>query len=81
MRNSLASMFSYIFMTSAFVCVSTALCSIVIFLRYIGDETTDTEIAIARYFVFVLVVSAVLTPLSLLVSDKLGKISRRKGEV
>ncbi len=81
MRNSLASIFSYIFMTSAFVCVSTALCLTVIFLRYIGDETTDTEMAIARYFLFVLIVSAVLTPLSLFVSERLGKISRQKGEV
>ncbi|HSE84229.1 MAG TPA: hypothetical protein VLB01_06755 [Thermodesulfobacteriota bacterium] len=81
MRNSISSLFSYIFMTSAFVSVSTALCLIVILLRYIGDETTDTEMAVARYFLFVLVISAVLTPLSLFVSDKLGKISRRKGEV
>ena len=81
MRGSLASLFSYIFMTSAFVCVSAALCLIVIFLRYIGDEITDTEMAVARYFLFVLIISGVLTPLSLFVSDKLGKISRRKKEV
>lgn len=81
MRNSIVSLFSYLFMTSAFVCVATALCLLVILLRYLGDATSETEMEIARYFLFILIISAVLAPLSLLVSDKLGKVSRQREEV
>jgi len=81
MKNSLASIFSYLFMVSAFVSMASAFCLVVVLLRYLGNATSETEMNIARYFLVVLVSGIVLTPLLLFTSDKLGKLGKRREEV
>jgi hypothetical protein len=81
MKSSISTFFSYVFMVSAFVSVVSALCLIVVLLRYFGGAASETELEIARYFSIVLITSVTLSPLSLYVSDKLGKFSGQREKV
>ena len=81
MKSSLASFFSYLFMASVLVCLISALTLVVILLRYFSGASGRSEEEIAYYFFIILVVSISCAPISLYVSNKLGRLSRQRDEV
>jgi len=81
MKSSLASFFSYLFMTSSIMSLVSALTLVIIVLRYFFGSTGKSEEEIARYIFIVLVISICCAPISLYISNKLGKVSGRKDEL
>ena len=81
MRSSIASFFSYLFMASAFVFLISAICLLVIVLRYYGTSVSPTEIEVAYYLLILLIIAIILGPISLYISNKLGHFTGRKEEV
>lgn len=81
MKSSFAVFFSYLFMTAAIVSMVSILCLIVVFLRHFTNTGGTTEMETARYFLAALVIGGVLTPLSLYLSDRLGKLDGKREKI
>lgn len=81
MKSSLASFFSYLFMASLLVSLISGLTLVVILLRYFSGASAGSEEDIAYYFFIILVVSMCCAPVSLYISNKLGRLSGQRDEV
>ncbi len=81
MRSSFASLFSYVFMVFVFVSLICVLTLVVILLRYFSGSSGKSEEEIAYYFFLILVVSVTCAPISLYISNKLGRLSRQGEEL
>jgi|GEM_PF-2034185 len=73
MKSSLASLFSYLFMTAIIVVVISAFGTAIIGTRYFLTSISDTEKALGINFLTVLVVAGLLAPLLLHLSLKLER--------
>ena len=77
MKNSLPDLFSYLFMTAAMVALFSAFGTIVIFLRNFFISITDLESKTGFIFLYIFIVSIILTPTFLYFSYKLEKNDKR----
>lgn len=81
MRESLSSIFSYLFMTAVFISVMTAFGMVIIILRAIIIDISDAEKEIAFLFLYTFLTSIILAPIFLYISNKLEKHGRRLNQV
>ena len=81
MRSTIASFFSYLFVAFVFVSLISALTLVVIMLRYFSGALGKSEEEIAYYFFIILVVSISCAPISLYISNKLGRLSGQRDEL
>lgn len=72
---NLTNLFSYIFMTTAFIGVASAFYLIIFYLKEVVAETSETEQKIAHQLFVILLVCIVLFPLSFYISHKSEKKS------
>ena len=73
MKSSLASLFSYLFMTAIIVVVISAFGAAIIGIRYFLTSISHTEKALGINFLTVLIVAGLLAPLLLHLSLKLER--------
>jgi len=78
LRSSIGKLFSYIFMTSIVLLAISAFFLIVVVLRYFFTDISRTEIDFGYDMLILFIVFLVLSPVSFLISDRLGKLRRKK---
>jgi len=81
MRDVLSNVFSYLFMGSAVICLISALGVIIVFIRSLVQDIGINERNMGFYFLYIVIISAVLAPVFLFVSNRLEKYSGRMDEV
>lgn len=81
MRDQLSSIFSYLFMFTAVLCLISAFAVIIIFIRSIVHDISLAEKQTGFIFLYIFIIGAVLAPVFLYVSNKLEKYSGRMDEV
>ncbi len=81
MRDQLASIFSYLFMSAAVICLISAFAVIIIFIRSIVHDIGIAEKQTGFVFLYIFIIAAVLAPIFLYVSNRLEKYSGRMDEV
>ena len=81
MRDQLSSIFSYLFMFAAVICLISAFVVLIIFIRSFVHEIGLSERQVGFVFLYIFIVSAVLAPVFLYVSNKLEKYSGRMDEI
>ena len=81
MRDQLSSIFSYLFMSAAVICLISAFGVIIIFIRSLVQDIGMTEKQTGLLFFYIFIIAAVLAPVFLLISNKLEKYSGRMDEV
>jgi sensor histidine kinase YesM len=74
MRNSLPNFFSYLFMTAALIALFSAFGMIIIFLRSYVMSINDLEQRTGYILLYIFIISLILAPTFLYISDKLEKI-------
>ncbi len=81
MRDSLAHILSYLFMSAAVTCVISAFGVIIIFLRSMFGNISQTEKDTGFLFVYIFIACIILAPIFLYASNKLEKYSGRMDEI
>ena len=81
MRDHLSSIFSYLFMSAAFICVISVFAGLIIMLRSIVLDTTIVERQIGYIFLYIFIASLILGPIFLFISTKLEKYGGRLEDV
>ena len=77
MRDQLSSLFSYLFMSSAVVCLISVFAVLIILIRSVVADISHTETQMGYVFFYIFVITALLAPVFLYVSNKLEKYSGR----
>lgn len=73
MRDSLSSVFSYLFTTTIFIIILSAFGALIVFLRSIFTDIGDVETRVGFLFIYILIACVILAPVFLFVSNKLEK--------
>jgi|GEM_PF-1906410 len=81
MRDQLSSIFSYLFMSAAVICLISAFAAIIIFIRSLVQDIGMMEKQTGFLFLYIFVIAALLAPVFLYVSNKLEKYSGRMDEI
>lgn len=81
MRDSLSSVFSYLFMVAVFISVVAAFSTILILLRSFIVEISVTEKQIGFIFLYIFLTCIILAPIFLFISNRLEKSGRRLDEI
>lgn len=81
MRDSLSSVFTYLFMVAVFISLVSAFGMILILVRSFIIEISVTEKQIGFKFLYVFLTCIILAPIFLFTSNKLEKSGRRLDEV
>lgn len=81
MRDSLSSIFSYLFMTTIFMLILSAFGMLIVFLRSLFTDIGDMETRVGFLFVYILIICIILAPIFLYVSSKLEKYGGRIDQI
>ena len=81
MRDSLSSIFSYLFMTTIFMLILSAFGMLIVFLRSLFTDIGDMETRVGFLFVYILIICIILAPIFLYVSNKLEKYGGRIDQI
>jgi hypothetical protein len=81
MRDQLSSIFSYLFMSSAVICLISAFGVIIIFIRSFVQDIGIAEKQTGFLFLYIFIIAAVSAPIFLLISNRLEKYSGRMDEI
>ncbi|MEQ9619480.1 MAG: hypothetical protein RIG61_09940 [Deltaproteobacteria bacterium] len=81
MRDSLSSVFSYLFMTAVFISVISAFGIILILIRSFIVEISEIEKQTGFIFLYIFLACIILAPIFLFISNKLEKYGKRVDEV
>ena len=81
MRDSLSSIFSYLFMTTIFMLILSAFGMLIVFLRSFFTDIGDMETRVGFLFVYILIICIILAPIFLYVSNKLEKYGGRIDQI
>ncbi len=76
MRDSLSSLFSYLFMVTVSIAVIAIFAAIVILLRSFVIEIDVVEVQAGFMFLYIFIGSCVLSPIFLYLSNRLDKYKR-----
>lgn len=76
MRDSLSNVFSYMFMVTVSIAAITLFAALVILFRSFTMEIDRTEEEIGFTFLYAFIVSCILSPLFLYLSNRLDKYKR-----
>ena len=77
MRDQFASIFSYLFMSSAVLCLISVFAVLIILIRSVVGDVGRAETQTGYIFFYIFVISALLAPVFLYVSNRLEKYSGR----
>lgn len=81
MKDSLSTLFSYLFMVAVFIAVITAFGMIIIVLRAVTMDISSVEKQVAFLFLYTFVASIILAPIFLYISSKLEKHGKRLNQI
>lgn len=73
MRESLSSVFSYLFMTTIFILMLAAFGLLVVFLHSLFTDVGDVETQVGFLFIYIIIACVILAPIFLYISNKLEK--------
>jgi len=77
MRDSLSSVFSYLFTTTIFIIILSAFGALIVFLRSIFTRIGNVEARVGFLFIYILIACVILAPIFLFIANKLEKHGRR----
>ncbi len=81
MRDSLSSVFIYLFMAAVFLFIVSAFGMVVIFLRAIMIDISGTEKQLGILFLYTFLTCIILAPIFLYIANKLEKYGGRINQV
>lgn len=73
MRDSLSSVFSYLFTTTIFIIILSAFGALIVLLRSMFTDISNVEARVGFLFIYILITCVILAPIFLYVSNKLEK--------